>query len=86
MDWQQIREHYPHQWVVAEAIRAYTEFSQRRVEELVVVDAFQDSQAAWTRYKQLHHEDRNREYYVLHTDREVLNIGVLDTFGRVVSE
>ncbi|MCC7449646.1 MAG: hypothetical protein IT324_19655 [Anaerolineae bacterium] len=44
-----------------------------------------DWQRAWEQYKAVYHVDRNREYYVLHTDRPELDIGVLDSFGRVVT-
>jgi len=39
---------------------------------------------AWEIYEKAHQADLNREYYVLHTDREELNIGIIDAFGRVV--
>lgn len=84
MDWQQIRRQYPHRWLVVEALAAATHESRRVVESLAVVEVFaDDAQAAWAAYRALHHADPTREYYVLHTDRESLDIGVLDTFGRV---
>jgi hypothetical protein len=87
MDWQAIREQHPQQWLVVEAFDAYSENGQRVIPHLEVIQAFgSDSMAAWSMYKSLHRADTNREYYVLHTDREELNIGVLDVFGRVVAE
>ena len=50
----------------------------------VIADFGADWKPAWERYKALHHADPQREYYMLHTDREVLDIGVIDSFGRVV--
>jgi len=52
----------------------------------VVEEFADDSKAAWAHYLKLHHADKHREYYVLHTDRVELNIGVMDTFRRVVTE
>ncbi len=86
MNWQELREQYPHSWLVVEAIGAFTENSQRVIPELRLIAAFgSDWQAAWEQYKTVHHADKWREYYVLHTDRETLDIGVLDPFWRVVS-
>lgn len=87
MNWQEIRAQYPHRWLVCEAIGAYTEGAERVIPRLEVVGAFDDDwHPAWAHFKQLHAEDKWREYYVLHTDREALNIGVIDAFGRVVIE
>ncbi len=87
MNWQEICEKYPHCWLVVEAYDAYTQGAKRVIDHLEVVGMFQsDWKPAWEHYKQLHHADRDREYYVLHTDRAELNIGVLDSFGRKVIE
>lgn len=74
MQWTEIRQHYPHQWLLLEAIKARSEAGQRILEELSVVDTFPDSVAAMQRYGQLHREAPERELYVLHTDREKLEI------------
>ncbi len=87
MNWQEIRRQYPHRWLLLEATRAQTQGAQRVVEEWRVVDDFGDDwEAAWAQYKHVHRSDRSREYYVLHTDRAELNIGVLDVFGRAVRD
>jgi len=87
MNWQEIRQEYPHQWVVVEAIGAFTQGAQRIIPELEVIQVLEsDSHAAWQAYESYHQADRNREYYVLHTDRQQLNIGVIDAFGRVLHE
>jgi len=81
MTWQEIRKLYPHRWLVVEAIDSYTEGDQRVVNALDIAEVFaEDWRPAWERYVQLHEADPRREYYVLHTDREALNIGVLNVF------
>ncbi len=81
-NWQQLREKYPHRWLLVEAIGAFTKGSERVIDELVLIGDFGDNwRGAWERYKALHHDDKYREFYVLHTDRQVLNIGVLHMFG-----
>jgi hypothetical protein len=85
MNWQALRQRYPHSWLVVEAFGASTEHGQRVIPRLeLIADFGADWEAAWERYKALHHTDKRREYYVLHTDREVLDIGVLDAFWRVL--
>ncbi|MCU0511388.1 MAG: hypothetical protein MUE40_02345 [Anaerolineae bacterium] len=87
MTWQEIRQRYPQRWLVLEGFEAYSAGGHWVVPRLEVIAVFADDwKPAWEHYKQLHHADRFRDYYVLHTAREELNIGVLDQFGRVVTE
>lgn len=75
MDWQTIREKYPHTWLVVEVFDASTENGKRVIDNMVVLDTFNaDWLAAWNYYVVLHKADRFREYYFLHTDRQELNI------------
>ncbi|MFZ4815737.1 MAG: hypothetical protein ACOYL5_14475 [Phototrophicaceae bacterium] len=84
-DWQAIREKYPHRWVVVEALNAHTEGDERIIEQVQLIAPFGEQwQEAWDHYKQLHRAAPYREYYMLHTDREVMDIGVLDAFGRTL--
>lgn len=87
MTWQEIREKYPHRWLVVEAYNAYTVKGKRVINHLEVVGMFGDDwKPAWEHYERLHCAARDREYYVLHTDREELNIEVQDAFRRRVNE
>lgn len=74
MTWHEARQHFPDQWLLVEATRAHSEPGRRIVEQLAVVDTFSDSPAALDRYRQLHREAPAREFYVLHTSRETLDI------------
>lgn len=74
MKWSDIRQNYPGQWLLVEAIVAHSEADQRVLDELAVVDTFPDSTTAWQRYTQLHHEAAGREFYILHSDREQIDI------------
>ncbi|MCQ3929054.1 MAG: hypothetical protein DPW16_01225 [Chloroflexi bacterium] len=83
MNWQEIRRQYPKRWLLLEAIGAYSEGEKRVIPELKIIEVFGDDwHEAWEAYKTLHSANRQRELYFLHTDREELNIGVLDIFGR----
>lgn len=74
MQWQDIRGHYPDRWLLVEAIKAHSENDKRILDDLAVVDAFEDSDAAMKSYKGLHREAPQRELYVFDTDREELDI------------
>ncbi len=74
MQWQDIREHYPNQWLLIEAIKAHTEDDKRVLDQLAVVGSFPDSPTALKGYQQLHEDEPGRELYVFHTSREKLDI------------
>jgi hypothetical protein len=72
--WEQVREQFPEQWVLVEAISAYSENNIRYLEEVAVISNFSDSTLAWKEYKKLHLADRSREYYIFHTDHKTIEI------------
>ncbi|MGD8794770.1 MAG: hypothetical protein PVF47_19630 [Anaerolineae bacterium] len=74
MQWQEIRKHYPQQWLLIEAIKAHSEADKRILEQLAVVGTFPDSVSAMKDYTRLHREAPERELYVFHTSRETLDI------------
>lgn len=83
MDWQTVREKYPHRWIVVEALDAFTEGKRRIINQMEVVEAFEsDWKPAWECYKRVHHLDKSREYYMLHTKRPELEVMVVDAFRR----
>lgn len=74
MKWEEIRRHYPDQWLLVEAIKAHSESGKRILEQISVVSTFPDSVTAMRGYTKLHREAPERELYVFHTDRETLDI------------
>jgi hypothetical protein len=85
MTWDEIRQLVPHEWVLVEALDAYTddEHGKRVISNLALIKTCgSDWHDAWNQYKQIHNTDIEREYYMLHTNRQALNIGVLDAFWR----
>jgi hypothetical protein len=74
MKWQEIRAHYPQQWLLVEAIKARSEANERILEQLAVVGTFSASVTALKSYQQLHHEAPERELYVFYTSRETLDV------------
>lgn len=74
MEWQDIRRQYPSQWLLVEAVQAHTEEDRRIVSDLAVLRTCQDAANAMDGYLELHRKQPERELYVLHTDREDLEI------------
>ena len=81
MQWEEIRERYPKQWLLVEAVSAHSEERQRILDDIEVVDTFPDSKVAMKRYQELHRLNPQRELYVFHTDRERLDIGEIYWLG-----
>ena len=50
MTWEGIRHHFPHQWLLLEAMEAYSEPGKRIVKQLSVINTFPDSVAAMIEY------------------------------------
>lgn len=74
MNWQKIRDHYPHQWLLIEAIKARSEQGKRILEQISVINAFSDSVSAMNDYKKLKKEAPGRELFIFHTSRKELDI------------
>ena len=75
MHWKQIRETYPSQWLLIEALKAHTdENSQRILEEIAVIDTCPDGPSAWKTYLAFQEREPEREMYPVYTGRETLDI------------
>jgi hypothetical protein len=74
MHWTDIRQAYPDQWLVIEALEAHTEDNKRRLDRIAVVDQPTDGQAAMHSYRRLHQQYPTREFYFVHTAPEQLEI------------
>jgi hypothetical protein len=81
MVWTDIRRHYPHQWLLVEALRARSKAGKRQLDEMAVVDAFPDGETALRAYLRLHRDAPQRELYVVHSDREELEINESTLLG-----
>ena len=75
MKWEDVRQAFPEQWILIEAIQAHTNKKNERVlEEIVPLDRFSNSPDAMRVYQEIHRDEPNRELYVLHTSRKRPNI------------
>lgn len=69
MNWQDIRSTHPNRWLLVEALRAHSEAQRRLLDDLVVLDAYDDSAVALRDYARFHRQRPDRELYVLHTSQ-----------------
>jgi len=74
MKWPEIRNNYPEQWLIIEAMKAHTENRQRLLDHIAVIETCIDGAAAMKRYQELHRQYPQREFYFVHTQQEKLDI------------
>ena len=75
MQWSEIRQTYPNEWLIIEALEAETTPShQRELKRIAVVERCADSTVALQSYRRLHQQYPSREFYYVHTSRKVLDI------------
>jgi hypothetical protein len=75
MQWQEIRQNYPNQWLIIEALEAHTDIKQQRcLDKLAVIEPCVDGKAAMKIYRILHQQYPKREFYFVHTSRTELDI------------
>ena len=69
------------EWLIVEALEAHTTpDSRRNLDRLTVVEEC-DGKAAMKRYRLLHQQYPEREFYFIHTSRDALDIQVQQWLG-----
>ena len=75
MIWSEIRAFYPNQWLVIEAVEAYTtDNNQRQLTNIAIIETAVNGTTAMQKYRALHTQFPNREFYFVNTQRETLDI------------
>ena len=74
MKWEAAVRAYPNKWLLFEAIEAFSKNGKRIVEDLSVINSFDDSREALREYSTIHKKDKSREMYVYHTQNKKLDI------------
>ncbi|MBZ5749571.1 MULTISPECIES: hypothetical protein [Metabacillus] len=74
MKWSEVRKQFPNRCVLVESLKAKTEDNERIIEEMSVIDDFENGNAAWKVYKKLHAENQSRELYIFHTNNEEIKV------------
>lgn len=81
MKWEEIRTHYPKKWILIEAVKAHSEANKRILDDIAVINVFSNSKTAMHNYIHLHHENPKRELFVVHSDRDILDITIRKWLG-----
>ncbi|WP_234121658.1 hypothetical protein [Clostridium hydrogenum] len=74
MKWNEARRVYPNKWLLFEAIESRSEGGKRIVEELSVINVYDEGKEALKEYAEKHKKDKSREMYVYNTKNEKLTI------------
>lgn len=81
MNWNEIKCNFTNKWLLIEAIEAHTENNKRILDNIAVIDSFEDSSKAIKNYAKLHRENKARELYVVHASRKELDIFIQHRIG-----
>ncbi len=74
MKWSEVRQHFPERCVLVEALKSETIGNKRIIEEMSVIDDFENGNSAWRVCKKLHAENQSRELYIFHTNNEEIEV------------
>lgn len=74
MKWKDITELHRDRFVLVEAIKARSNNHVRHLEDMAVIQDYDNAQEAWNGYKELHKFHPTRELYVFHTSRSDVEI------------
>ncbi|MBU5484073.1 hypothetical protein KQI86_06995 [Clostridium sp. MSJ-11] len=74
MKWEEARKIYPNKWILLEAIEAYSHDGYRIIDDLSVINIFNNGSEALKEYAEKHKKDKSREMYIYHTKNEELAI------------
>lgn len=75
--WEEVRQKYPSEWVLIEAIDAFSAKGKRIINQVTVVDVFGNyGNTALRQYARLHKMYPESELYIVHTKRPYLDIKV----------
>jgi hypothetical protein len=74
MIWSEVRQHFPERCVLVEALKSETKGRERVINEMAVIDDFENGNEAWKAYKKLHAENQYRELYIFHTNNEEIKV------------
>ena len=61
MKWSEVRQHFPELCVLVEALQSKTVCNESIIEEMSVIDDFENGNAAWKVYKKLNAENQSCE-------------------------
>lgn len=72
MKWTEVRNTYPNKWIVFDSLTQHEEGNKLVVEDLAIIEVFDDPNNAWKYYRELHRKDKSRELSLGDTRKENL--------------
>ncbi len=81
MTWNEVRQHFPEQWLLVEATQAHSKANRRILDQLAVLGSYSSGKTAMDGYLDIHRSMPERELFVLHTSRGALDIEALRWLG-----
>lgn len=74
MKWNDVRKLYKDKWILFEAIEVYSKDGMRIVEDMAVINVYENRNDALKEYAERHKKEKSRELYVYNTSNEELTI------------
>lgn len=74
MQWTELREQCPNRFVLVEAVVAYSKDGQRVIEEMALVEQYQNVSDAWNGYKKIRRAFPEKQLYIFHTSKEKIEV------------
>ena len=74
MHWNEARKVYPNKWLLFEEIEDHSEDGKRIVEEISIINVYDQGKEALREYADKHKKDKSREMYVYNTKNAELLI------------
>ena len=81
MKWQEVRQQYPETWVIIEALQAHDQKNKKIIDDMSVLNQFQNIMDAIKQYKSLHKNNPQRDILVANTENQELDIKTQHWFG-----
>ena len=81
MLWSEVCKDFPNSWVVVEALSSHQINDEKTVDEVMVLDVYSDSTAAWKLYKQIKQQKPKSDFLIASTVNNPLKIKIKDWVG-----
>ena len=61
MKWSEARKTYPNKWIVFDSLKQHEENNKLIVEDIAIIEVFDDINDAFKYYRMLHRQDKSRQ-------------------------
>lgn len=61
MKWDEARKTYPHKWIVFDSLKQHEEGNKLIIEDIAIIEVFDDINDAFKYYRTLHKQDKSRQ-------------------------